>query len=63
MLLMFIFQLAACIGGYVLRNNTAALVQQQLLSTMQLYGPQKNLPVTILWDNVQRDVSHKCIII
>ncbi|XP_039747322.1 CD63 antigen-like [Pararge aegeria] len=57
MLLMFIFQLSACIGGYVLRGNTVALVQKQLLSTMQLYDAKKNLPVTVLWDEVQRDFS------
>ncbi|XP_023949530.1 CD63 antigen [Bicyclus anynana] len=57
MLLMFIFQLSACIGGYVLRGNAVALVQKQLLNTMVLYDPHKNLAVTTLWDEVQRDFS------
>ncbi|XP_045784397.1 CD63 antigen-like isoform X2 [Maniola jurtina] len=57
MVLMFIFQLSACIGGYVLRGNTVALVQQQLHNTMQLYDPQKNFAVTVLWDEVQRDFN------
>ncbi|KAG6442160.1 CD63 antigen [Manduca sexta] len=53
MILMFIFQLSACIAGYALRGNTVALVQQQLMSTMELYGP--SLEVTKLWDEVQED--------
>ncbi|CAK1552580.1 unnamed protein product [Leptosia nina] len=55
MVLMFIFQLSACIAGYVLKGSTVALVQQQLLNTMDLYGP--NLEVTKLWDEVQNDFT------
>nr|XP_026501472.1 tetraspanin-4-like [Vanessa tameamea] len=57
MLLMFIFQLSACISGYVLRGNTVALVQKQLISTMDLYGPNKNFEVTKLWDEIQSDFT------
>lgn len=55
MILMFIFQLSACIAGYALRSNTVPLVQQQLLSTMDLYGTGKSVEVTKLWDEVQED--------
>ncbi|KPJ07929.1 CD63 antigen [Papilio machaon] len=57
MILMFIFQLSACIAGYVLKGNTVALVQQSLLGTMDLYGANKNLGVTKLWDEMQEDFS------
>ncbi|KOB75323.1 Tetraspanin, partial [Operophtera brumata] len=50
MVVMFIFQLSACIAGYALRGNTIALVQKQLSETMDLYGPDKNYEVTKLWD-------------
>lgn len=56
MLVMFVFLLSACIAGYALRGRTVALVQQQLVNTMELYGPD-NLVVTKLWDEVQSDVS------
>ncbi|XP_028028837.1 CD63 antigen-like [Bombyx mandarina] len=54
MILMFVFQLSACIAGYALKSNTVALVQKQLLSTMELYGPG-SLEITKLWDEVQGD--------
>lgn len=57
MVLMFVFQLSACIAGYTLKGNTLAIVQSQLLSTMDLYGPNGNYEVTKLWDEVQEDVS------
>ncbi|CAH2074532.1 unnamed protein product, partial [Iphiclides podalirius] len=57
MILMFVFQLSACIAGYALKGNAVALVQQSLLSTMDLYGPDKNFEVTKLWDEVQQDFS------
>lgn len=57
MVLIFIFQLSACIAGYALRGNTVALVQKQLTSTMVLYGPDKSIEITKLWDQVQEDVS------
>lgn len=57
MILMFVFQLSACIAGYALRSNTVALVQQQLMSSMELYGASKSVEVTKLWDQVQDDVS------
>ncbi|XP_072943627.1 uncharacterized protein [Epargyreus clarus] len=57
MVLMFIFQLSACIAGYVLRGNTVALVQKQLMSTMELYGANQNFEVTKLWDEVQDDFN------
>lgn len=60
MVLMFVFQLSACIAGYALRGNAVALVQQQLMSTMELYGP--SLEVTKLWDEVQEDVSSLFVI-
>lgn len=55
MLLMFVFQLSACIAGYALRSNTVALVQHQLMSTMELYGINKSVEVTKLWDQVQEE--------
>ncbi|XP_026742600.1 CD63 antigen-like [Trichoplusia ni] len=55
MVLIFIFQLSACIAGYALRGNTVALVQKQLTSTMVLYGPDKSIEITKLWDQVQED--------
>ncbi|KAJ0180322.1 hypothetical protein K1T71_003726 [Dendrolimus kikuchii] len=55
MVLIFVFQLSACIAGYSLRGNTVALVQQQLRSTMELYGT--SFEVTKLWDEVQEDFS------
>ncbi|PZC81540.1 CD63 antigen [Helicoverpa armigera] len=55
MILMFIFQLSACIAGYALKGNTVALVHQQLTLTMDLYGPNKSIEVTKLWDQVQED--------
>ncbi|CAH3890276.1 CD63 antigen-like [Pieris brassicae] len=55
MVLMFVFQLSACIAGYVLKGSTVALVQQQLLNTMDVYG--SNLEVTKLWDEVQEDFT------
>ncbi|XP_075969224.1 CD63 antigen-like [Anticarsia gemmatalis] len=57
MILMFVFQLSACIAGYALRSNTVALVHQQLTSTMTLYGTGtgKSVEVTRLWDQVQED--------
>ncbi|KPJ00102.1 CD63 antigen [Papilio xuthus] len=57
MILMFIFQLSACIAGYALKGNTVALVQQSLMGTMDLYGANKNLGVTKLWDEMQEDFS------
>ncbi|OWR47201.1 hypothetical protein KGM_200168 [Danaus plexippus plexippus] len=57
MIVMFIFQLSACIAGYVLRGSTVALVQSSLLSTMELYGPNKNFEVTKLWDEIQTDFT------
>ncbi|CAH0718811.1 unnamed protein product, partial [Brenthis ino] len=57
MILMFIFQLSACIAGYVLRGNTVALVQKQLISSMDLYGVDKSFEVTKLWDEVQTDFT------
>ncbi|CAK1582268.1 unnamed protein product [Parnassius mnemosyne] len=57
MILMFIFQLSACIAGYVLKGHTVALVQQTLMSTMDLYGADKNFEVTKLWDEVQEDFT------
>jgi hypothetical protein len=57
MVLMFIFQLSACIAGYTLKSQTTVLVQTQLQNTMDLYGPDKNYGVTKLWDEVQEDVS------
>ncbi|XP_041977761.1 CD63 antigen-like [Aricia agestis] len=57
MILMFVFQLSACIAGYALRGNTVALVQKQLLSTMDLYGIHKSVEVTKLWDEVQTDFT------
>ncbi|CAH2086796.1 unnamed protein product [Euphydryas editha] len=56
MVLMLIFQLSACIAGYVLRGNTVALVQQKLIETMDLYGPN-SFEVTKLWDEVQNDFT------
>lgn len=55
MVLMLVFQVSACIAGYVLKGSSVALVQQQLLNTMDLYGP--NIEVTKLWDEVQNDVN------
>ncbi|XP_053624371.1 CD63 antigen-like [Plodia interpunctella] len=52
MLVMFIFQLSACIAGYALKSNTIALVQQQLYNTMPLYH-QKEYVVEKLWDETQ----------
>ncbi|CAG9095970.1 hypothetical protein JYU34_007019 [Plutella xylostella] len=59
MIVMLIFQLSACIAGYVLRGNTIAIVEKQLLSTTTLYGkgPDKSFEITALWDEVQRDFS------
>ncbi|KAL0893621.1 hypothetical protein ABMA27_013791 [Loxostege sticticalis] len=57
MVAMFIFQLSACIAGYALKSNTVALVQQQLYDSLELYGTDKNLVVTKLWDEVQEDFS------
>ncbi|CAG4907738.1 unnamed protein product [Colias eurytheme] len=54
-IVMFVFQLSACIAGYVLKGNTVALVQKELLNTMDLYGP--NFEVTKLWDEVQKDFT------
>lgn len=56
MIVMFVFQLSACIAGYALKGNTVALVQQQLYSTMPLYQAQDYV-VQQLWDEVQDDVS------
>ncbi|XP_038215638.1 CD63 antigen-like [Zerene cesonia] len=55
LIVMFVFQLSACIAGYVLKGNALALVQKELLNTMDLYGP--NLEVTKLWDEVQDDFN------
>lgn len=55
MILIFVFQLSACIAGYVLKGNTVVLVQHQLISTMDLYGVNKSVEVTKLWDQVQED--------
>lgn len=56
MILMFIFQLSACIAGYVLRGSTVALVQKKLIETMDLYG-DRSFEVTKLWDEVQTDFT------
>ncbi|KAM3961823.1 tetraspanin-4 [Aphomia sociella] len=56
MILVFVFQLAACIAGYSLRSNTVALVQQQLYDTMPLYAAE-DVVVQRLWDEVQFDFS------
>lgn len=58
MIVMFVFQLSACIAGYTLQGNTLSLVQQQLTQTMDLYGLDKNYEITKLWDEVQEDVSY-----
>ncbi|KAJ8725435.1 hypothetical protein PYW08_003618 [Mythimna loreyi] len=55
MIVIFIFQLSACIAGYALKGNTVVLVQNQLISTMNLYGVNKSVEVTKLWDEVQED--------
>ncbi|CAB3251928.1 unnamed protein product [Arctia plantaginis] len=55
MILIFVFQLSACIAGYALRSNTVPLVQQQLMTTLDLYGPAGSVEVTRLWDQVQED--------
>lgn len=57
MIILLVFQVSSCIAGFVLRSNTVALVQQQLTSTMDIYGINKNFEVTKLWDEVQEDVS------
>ncbi|XP_073944355.1 CD63 antigen-like [Choristoneura fumiferana] len=57
MVLMFVFQLSACIAGYALKGQAVALVQTQLQNTMDLYGPDKNYDVTVLWDEVQEDFT------
>ncbi|XP_063531245.1 tetraspanin-4 [Cydia strobilella] len=57
MVLMFIFQLSACIAGYALKSQATVLVQTQLQNTMDLYGPNKNYEVTKLWDEVQEDFA------
>ncbi|XP_026329177.1 CD63 antigen-like [Hyposmocoma kahamanoa] len=57
MMLIFVFQLSACIAGYALKGKTIALVTHQLNETMDLYGIGKNYEITKLWDIVQRDVS------
>ncbi|KAI5634666.1 tetraspanin family domain-containing protein [Phthorimaea operculella] len=57
MVVMFIFQLSACIAGYALKSNTVALIQQKLTETMVTYGtgPGGSLEVTKLWDEVQEE--------
>ncbi|CAH1646267.1 unnamed protein product [Spodoptera littoralis] len=55
MILMFIFQLSACIAGYALKGNAVSLVQHKLLETMDRYGLNKSIEVTKLWDTVQQD--------
>ncbi|XP_049866836.1 CD63 antigen-like [Pectinophora gossypiella] len=55
MILVFVFQLSACIAGYALKGNTVVLIHDQLRSTMELYGVNKSLEVTTMWDKVQRD--------
>ncbi|XP_060810957.1 CD63 antigen-like [Amyelois transitella] len=54
MIVMFIFQLSACIAGYALKSNTIALVQQQLYNTMPLYQ-NKEFVVQKLWDETQEE--------
>ncbi|KAL4714186.1 hypothetical protein ACJJTC_008540 [Scirpophaga incertulas] len=57
MALMFVFVLAACIAGYVLKGNTVSLIQQQLYDTLVIYKNPNDFVVTKLWDEVQEDFS------
>lgn len=53
MVLVFILEMAAGISGYVLRNDTQALVEQELQRTMQKYVAQE-ADIIYIWDHVQR---------
>lgn len=56
----FILELAAGISGYVLRNDTYNLVSTTLQSSMSKYGGDTSKEITIIWDEIQVDVSAEC---
>lgn len=56
MVIVFILELAAGISGYVLRNDTEALVRAELQGTMKAYIAQEK-DIIYIWDHVQRGVS------
>ncbi|XP_059060700.1 CD63 antigen-like [Achroia grisella] len=56
LILMFVFQLSACIAGYALRGNTLALVHRQLFDTLELYAAD-DVVIQKVWDEVQADFS------
>lgn len=56
MVIVFILEMSAGIAGYVLRNDTVALVRQELNATMQQYVAQEK-DIIYIWDHVQRSVS------
>lgn len=57
LILIFILELAAGISGYVLRNDTRDLVSNALNSSMKSYGGNNSGEITLIWDEIQVDVS------
>ena len=57
LILIFILELAAGISGYVLRNDTRELVSNALNSSMKSYGGENAGDITLVWDEIQVDVS------
>lgn len=62
MIIIFVFQLSACIAGYALRGNALAIMHREMTASMDYYiDPNRDMEVVELWDNIQREVSKSYI--
>jgi len=57
MIVVFILELSAGIGGYVLRNEARSMLANNLRHEMDYYNEKQYEYITLLWDKIQRDFS------
>ena len=58
MILIFILELSAGIAGYVLRDQTAAFLRNELNSSMTRYRIDDYNEITRMWDVIQDQVRN-----
>ncbi|KOX68753.1 hypothetical protein WN51_07246 [Melipona quadrifasciata] len=55
LVIVFILELSGGISGYVLRARASSIIQDKMKDSMQQY--QNSSEISIVWDNLQRDVK------
>lgn len=61
MVFVFVLEVAAGISGYVLRAHAGDVIDTKMHESMSKYNTTDNGDVTILWDEVQKNVRVQCL--